>query len=87
MSETERYALRLLKSTKAAVEEIAREEGTTLNQFINVAIAEKIAAMKTESYFHKRATRGDMADFWSFLEGPPGGGEPPREGDELPERK
>ena len=81
MSKTSNYALRLLASTKAAAEELAQEEGTTLNQFINVAVAEKVAALKTERYFRERAARGDMADFWSFLEGPGDGGEPPQPGD------
>jgi hypothetical protein len=82
MSVTSNYALRLLASTKAEAEKIAKEEGTTLNQFINVAVAEKIAAIRTEQYFRERAVRGDLADFWSFLEGAGDVSEPPPEGDE-----
>ena len=41
------YALRLLASLKAEAEKVAAEEGTTLNQFINVAVAEKLAALRT----------------------------------------
>jgi hypothetical protein len=82
MSVTSNYALRLLASTKEAAEQIAKEEGTTLNQFINVAVTEKISAIRTEQYLRERAQRGDMKDFWEFLEGPEGGGETPRAGDE-----
>ena len=43
MARTSNYALRLLTSLKAEAEKAAAEEGTTLNQFINVAVAEKLA--------------------------------------------
>src|SRR5262249_29311031 len=55
------YALRLPASLKRAVEEVAREDGTTLNQFIVSAVAEKLAALKTANYFAKRAARADFA--------------------------
>ena len=45
------YALRLPASLKAGAEQVAREDGTTLNQFIVSAVAEKLAAMKTADYF------------------------------------
>ena len=58
MSQTN-YALRLQASLKAEAERIAKAEGTTLNQFINVAVAEKISALRTADYFRDRAARGD----------------------------
>jgi hypothetical protein len=57
-------------------------EGTSINQFINVAVAEKLAALRTAEYFQERAARADMDAFWQILER--AGTEPPREGDELP---
>jgi hypothetical protein len=39
-----------LASLKRAIEEVAREDGTTLNQFIVSAVAEKLAALKTADY-------------------------------------
>jgi hypothetical protein len=45
------YALRLQASLKREAERLAKAEGTTLNQFINVAVAEKIAALRTADYF------------------------------------
>ena len=47
MAATGNYALRLLASLKKAVEAVAREDGTTLNQFIVSAVAEKLSALKT----------------------------------------
>ena len=50
-------------SLKRAVEEVAREDGTTLNQFIVSAVAEKLAALKTAEHFAGRAARADFAAF------------------------
>jgi uncharacterized protein (DUF1778 family) len=55
MAITSNYALRLPASLKKAVEAIAREDGTTLNQFIVSAVAEKLSALKTADYFAERA--------------------------------
>ena len=47
------YALRLQASIKAEAERLAKAEGTTFNQFINVAVAEKIAALRTADFFRE----------------------------------
>ena len=83
MARTSNYALRLLTSLKAEAEKVAAEEGTTLNQFINVAVAEKLAALRTARYFQERADRADLAVFDQLLAR--AGEEPPRPGDELPD--
>ena len=51
------YARRVQASIKADAERLAKAEGTTLNQFINVAVAEKIAALGTADFFRERARR------------------------------
>ena len=61
------YALRLPLSLKAGAEQVAREDGTTLNQFIVSAVAEKLAAMKTADYFEERAKLGDVNAALKFL--------------------
>ena len=61
------YALRLPLSLKAGAEQVAREDGTTLNQFIVSAVAEKLAAMKTADYFAERAKQGDVNAALKFL--------------------
>lgn len=81
MAITSNYALRLLASLKVEAEKVAAAEGTTLNQFINVAVAEKLAALRTERYFQERAERAELGAFDRFLE--TAGDEPPRPGDEL----
>ena len=65
---TSNYALRLQASLKAEAERLAAAEGTTLNQFINVAVAEKIAALKTLTYLKTRAARGSAAEALALLE-------------------
>lgn len=60
MSNTSNYALRLQKSLKEEAERVAREENSTLNQFINVAVAEKLSSMRTAGYFAERAGRADV---------------------------
>ncbi|MDO5625832.1 MAG: YlcI/YnfO family protein [Pseudomonadota bacterium] len=54
------YALRLPRSLKTGAEQAAREDGSTLNQFIVSAVAEKLAALKTADYFAQRAAQGDL---------------------------
>lgn len=82
MANVSNYALRLQSSLLEEVRKIAQEEGTTINQFINVAVAEKLSALKTEEYFKSRAAKGDRAAFRRILD--KAGTEEPREGDELP---
>lgn len=81
MARTSNYALRLLTSVKAEAEKVAESEGTTLNQFINVAVAEKLAALRTAQYFQERAARADLTVFDRLLDRT--GVEPPRPGDEI----
>ena len=75
------YALRLLASLKSEAERVAKAEGTTLNQFINVAVAEKLSALRTADYFKERAARANIGKALELLER--AGDEPPREGDEI----
>ena len=75
------YALRLQPSLKKAAERAASTEGTSLNQFINVAVAEKLSALETEAFFRDRAADGDRAAFLRFLDG--ASTTPPVEGDEM----
>jgi hypothetical protein len=77
------YALRLQASIKAEAERLARAEGTTLNQFINVAVAEKIAALRTADFFRERARRANVEAALALLDRL-GNDEPPQAGDEAP---
>jgi HicB family len=62
------YSLRLQPSLKAPAERFALNEGTSLNQFINVAVAEKLSALDTERYFKDRARDASREDFLAFLD-------------------
>lgn len=81
MSETTTYPLRLPKSLKEEVAKMAKRDGTSLNQFISMAVAEKISALETEEFFRARAKRADLKMFEEILYRQ--GGETPREDDEA----
>ncbi len=80
MSKTSTFPLRLPQSIRDAVERFAREEGISMNQFVATAVAEKLAAMNTASYFAEARERMDPDAFRRLLRR--AGGTPPREGDE-----
>ena len=79
---TSNYALRLPASLKAEAEKLAAAEGTTLNQLINIAVAEKIAALKTVDYLAARGERASITKALKILKkaGKKGAVEP---GDEV----
>jgi len=76
------YALRLQAWLKAEAERLAKAEGTTLNQFINVAVAEKVAALRTVDLFRDRARRANVEEALQILDRL-GREEPPWPGDEI----
>jgi len=80
---TSTYPLRLPASVKAEAERIAAEEGTSLNQFVATAVAEKVAALRTADLFRQRRERVDWDTFDRLMARR--GGQPPRSGDELPD--
>ncbi len=77
------FALRLQPSLLDEARKLAESEGVALNQLINVAVAEKISALRTEEYFTARARRADPVKIARILKRV-GKGNPPLEGDELP---
>src|SRR5256885_5261320 len=77
------FALRLQPSLLEELRKAAELEGVALNQLINVAVAEKVSALRTEEYFRERGRRADRAETMRILERS-GKGNPPLQGDELP---
>jgi hypothetical protein len=62
------YPLKLPISMKAAAERLAKEDGVSLNQWISVAIAQKIGAVETAAEFlKKRAGTSRPEDLLPFL--------------------
>jgi len=57
------YPLRLPKSVKAEVERRAKADGVSVNQFVATAVAEKLAAMSTATFFAERRARADFKTF------------------------
>lgn len=81
MTQAATYPLRLPQSLKAAVAKAAERDGISINQFITMAVAEKVAALETVQFFEQRRARADMTRFRQLLSRK--GGESPRAGDEL----
>ena len=75
-------ALRLQSSLLEEARRVAETEGVALNQFINVAVAEKLSALRTEDYFRERAERSDVGKAKRILQRA-GKRNPPVSGDEL----
>ena len=80
------FALRLQPSLLDEARKLAEAEGVALNQLINVAVAEKVAALRTESYIAERAARADIPKALRVLKRA-GVGRPPMKGDEMPKVK
>lgn len=81
MGTNSNYALRLPASLKQSVEQLAKDDGTSLNQFIVTAVAEKLSAIKTAGYFAERAKNGNLEAALAMLNR--SGGVPPQMGDEI----
>jgi len=80
------FALRLQPSLLDEARKVAETEGVALNQFINVAVAEKLSALRTASYFEERAARADIPRALSILRSA-GVGNPPMKGDARPKKR
>lgn len=79
MSEAATYALRLPRSIKDRVERVARRDGTSMNQFIATAVAEKLSALETADFSEQRASRADFDAFDRIMSRE--GGQPPQPDD------
>lgn len=75
------YALRVPESLFAYARKVAEEEQVSMNQFFVMAIAEKVSALKTETYFRERQARGELNAFDIWLNASPDAD--PMVGDEL----
>ena len=75
------FPLRLASSLQEEARKTAESEGISLNQLINLAVAEKISALRTEEFFRERGARANMKKARKILKR--AGKEAPREGDEI----
>jgi predicted transcriptional regulator len=56
-------SLNLPDSLYKRLEELAKRENVSIDQFISSALAEKISALLTQEYLEQRASRGDREKF------------------------
>jgi len=76
------YPLKLPTSVKAAAQRLAKEDGVSLNQWIAVAVAQKVGAVETAADFlRRRAGAAHPSDMLPFLENAKH--ETPPTGDEM----
>ena len=64
-------SLRLPKSMYNQLREVAKAEGVSMNQFVTLAIAEKMATLSTLDYLDERAKRGSREKLLTILEKAP----------------
>ena len=75
------FPLRLASSLQEEACKTDESEGVSLNQLINLVVAEKLSALRTEEFFRERGARANIEKARKILKRT--GKEPPREGDEI----
>ena len=60
-------SIRFPDSVHDAVKIAARNDDTSINQFVTSAVIEKLTALDTEQYIEKRAANGSLAKFQAVL--------------------
>ena len=65
------YALRVPESRMEYPRLVAQEEKASMNQFFVTDIAEKVAALKTETCFKESQACGEVAGFDAWLAASP----------------
>lgn len=56
-------SLRLPESLHHQVRELAQRDKVSINQFVTLAVAEKVAVLRTLDYIEQRAQRGSRQQF------------------------
>ncbi len=60
-------SVRLPDSLHKRIKQMAEGEGVSMNQFITLAVAEKVSALITVEYLEERAKRGSRQKFEAVL--------------------
>ena len=60
-------SIRLPKSVHRKLRDMAEKEGVSMNQFISLAVSEKISALLTVDYLNERAAKADPKQFKDLL--------------------
>lgn len=77
--------LRLPDSLHNQVRVLARRDNVSVNQFITLAVSEKVSALITVDYLEERASRGDREQFDQLLDKIARADRAPLTEDQLPE--
>jgi hypothetical protein len=79
------FPLRLMPSVRRVAENFSQKEGVSLNQFINIAVAEKLAHLQHEEWLAQRpkASAALIAKALDILDRP--SGHPPDDFDRIPD--
>ena len=75
-------SLRMPNSLHKHLKKLAKQEGTSINQLINSAVAEKMSSLMTLDYLQQRASKGSRAQLRAILDEVPD--VEPEEYDRLP---
>ena len=60
-------SVHLPDSLHETAKQLAKHDHISVNQFVTVAVAEKISALMTEEYLEQRAQRGSRAKFEEMM--------------------
>jgi hypothetical protein len=79
-----KFPLRLMPSVRRTAEAVSEKEGVSLNQFINIAVAEKLAHLEHDEWLRnrKQPTKESIARALQLLD--KAGTRCPEPGDEVP---
>lgn len=64
-------SVRFPDSLHKKLKELAEKEGVSMNQFINLAVSEKMSALLTVDYLKERAERGTREEFEKIMDNVP----------------
>lgn len=64
-------SVRLPDSLHKKLKELAKKEGVSMNQFINLAVSEKMSALLTVDYLKERAEKGSRQEFEKIMSNVP----------------
>lgn len=81
MSQLSTYPLRLPRSIRAGVDRFSQQDGISVNQFVSIAVAEKLAMLQAQVYFAERSARANMDAFDQLMQRSTGVS--PQSGDEI----
>jgi hypothetical protein len=68
-----KLTVRLPKSLHQKIKELSKSEGISINQFLAIAAAEKMAALLIQDYLEHEAAKGKREDFEKALQAVPDG--------------